>query len=233
MSGARRYDLIVVGGGMVGASLAIALAGRGLRIALIEAHALGGDTPPCYDDRAIALAYGTRRIFEAIDVWPALQRHAAPIRPCLQRSQRGGAFLEVQQRAFPALFGRDPHQHARALRPHRQPLCAHHALDRALVEARAEEAGAAVGAVDGAIAVLLRQRRCRVEQRARRRQRRDAGIAADPHQHLAEHLGQGFVAGVAAFVRDLGFGREQVDRGGKSGREQADQQDERDAQAWV
>ncbi len=34
---ADNYDLIIVGGGMVGASLAIALADRGLRMALIEA----------------------------------------------------------------------------------------------------------------------------------------------------------------------------------------------------
>ena len=32
-----QYDLIIIGGGMVGASLACALSGQGLRIALIEA----------------------------------------------------------------------------------------------------------------------------------------------------------------------------------------------------
>ena len=34
---------------------------------------------PSYDDRAIALAYGTRRIFEAIGVWPSLAGIAEPI----------------------------------------------------------------------------------------------------------------------------------------------------------
>ena len=72
------YDLIIVGGGMVGASLAIALADRGLRMALIEAHAPGADSQPSYDDRAIALAYGTRRIFDAIGVWPALESIVEP-----------------------------------------------------------------------------------------------------------------------------------------------------------
>ena len=105
MSGARRYDLIVVGGGMVGASLAIALAGRGLRVALIEAHALGGDTPPCYDDRAIALAYGTRRIFEAIDVWPALQDRVQAIRHIhvSDRGHFGITRLHADDEGVPAL----------------------------------------------------------------------------------------------------------------------------------
>ena len=73
------YDLIIVGGGMVGASLAITLADRGLRMALIEAHAPGVDSQPSYDDRGIALAYGTRRIFDAIGVWSALESIVEPI----------------------------------------------------------------------------------------------------------------------------------------------------------
>ena len=56
MTSQRPHDLVIVGGGMVGASLAIALANRGLSIALIEAHPPGADSQPSYDDRAIALA---------------------------------------------------------------------------------------------------------------------------------------------------------------------------------
>jgi len=79
MSTQGTYDLVIVGGGMVGASLAIALSGRGLSIALVEAHKPGTDSQPSYDDRAIALAYGSRRIFEALDLWPALRPLAEPI----------------------------------------------------------------------------------------------------------------------------------------------------------
>jgi 2-octaprenyl-6-methoxyphenol hydroxylase len=73
------YDLVIVGGGMVGASLVLALAGRGLRVALVEAHQADADSSPGYDDRAIALAYGSRLIFEAIGVWPNLEALAEPI----------------------------------------------------------------------------------------------------------------------------------------------------------
>ena len=66
------YDLIVVGGGMVGASLARALSNTGLHVAVIEAFSPAGDVQPSYDDRAIALSYGTRLILETIGVWDSL-----------------------------------------------------------------------------------------------------------------------------------------------------------------
>jgi 2-octaprenyl-6-methoxyphenol hydroxylase len=77
---ASRFDLIVVGGGMVGASLARSLSSTGLRVAVVEAWALDSSQQPSYDDRAIALSYGSRLILEAIGVWPQLQDAAEPIR---------------------------------------------------------------------------------------------------------------------------------------------------------
>jgi len=66
------YDIVVIGGGMVGASLACALRDSGMRIAVVEAVPLSAATQPSYDDRTIALAYGSRRVFEAIGVWSAI-----------------------------------------------------------------------------------------------------------------------------------------------------------------
>ena len=100
-----QYDLIIVGGGMVGASLAISLAGRGLRLALVEAYTPGADSQPSYDDRAIALAYGTRRIFEAIGVWPKLGKLAEPIRDIhvSDRGHFGQTRLTAADEGVPAL----------------------------------------------------------------------------------------------------------------------------------
>jgi len=78
--GSNRYDVIIVGGGLVGASLACALAPLGLRVALIEAVAFRAASQPSYDDRTLALSASSCRILEAIGVWPALQPSATAIR---------------------------------------------------------------------------------------------------------------------------------------------------------
>jgi len=99
------YDMIIVGGGMVGASLAISLAHSGMRLALIEAYTPGAESQPSYDDRAIALAYGTRRIFEATGVWPSLAEVAEPIRDIhvSDRGHFGFTRLSAADEGVPAL----------------------------------------------------------------------------------------------------------------------------------
>ncbi len=67
------YDVLIVGGGMVGASLGIAMGGSGMRVAVIESVPYGETGQPSYDDRTVALAYGSRRIFETLGVWGGLQ----------------------------------------------------------------------------------------------------------------------------------------------------------------
>jgi len=79
-SSANRYDVIIVGGGLVGASLACAMAPLGLRLALIEAVAFRAASQPSYDDRTLALSASSCRILESIGVWPELQRSATAIR---------------------------------------------------------------------------------------------------------------------------------------------------------
>lgn len=75
----QHYDIAIVGGGLVGASLAVALRGLPLRIALIEAHAPDSSAQPSFDERTTALGNASRRVFEALGVWPALEPDAAPI----------------------------------------------------------------------------------------------------------------------------------------------------------
>ena len=74
------YDLIIIGAGMVGASLACALAPTGLRIAIIESVEIGDEQQPSYDDRGITLAPSSKRILEHIGVWQKCQADVNPIK---------------------------------------------------------------------------------------------------------------------------------------------------------
>jgi 2-octaprenyl-6-methoxyphenol hydroxylase len=73
------YDLIIIGGGMVGASLACALANQPLKVAIVEAVPYQTDNQPSYDDRAIALSFGSRRIFDGLALWPEISQHTTAI----------------------------------------------------------------------------------------------------------------------------------------------------------
>jgi len=73
------FDLIIVGGGMVGASLACALKNTSLNIAIIEAFEPDSNLQPSYDDRGIALSYGSQRIFESMGLWSQLETYATKI----------------------------------------------------------------------------------------------------------------------------------------------------------
>ena len=74
------YDVAVGGGGLVGAALALALAELELRVVLIEATAFDSRHQPSFDDRTTALSNGSRRAFEALGVWPLIERDATSIR---------------------------------------------------------------------------------------------------------------------------------------------------------
>ena len=84
----RHFDIVIVGGGLVGASLACALRGSGLRIAIVEAHALHASTQPSFDDRTVALSYGSRRIFDSMGLWQQIAPQVEPIRT-IHISDRG------------------------------------------------------------------------------------------------------------------------------------------------
>ncbi len=84
----ERRDIVIAGGGMVGISLALEL-GRLLpettRITLVEGFALppsassAPDYHPSFDARSTALSYSSQLIYQAMGLWPALQRWLCPI----------------------------------------------------------------------------------------------------------------------------------------------------------
>lgn len=85
----KQYDVIIIGGGMVGASLVAALRNHSdKKIAVIEAFPFSSDAQPSFDDRSIALSYGSRRILESMGVWTALENRVESIKT-IHVSDRG------------------------------------------------------------------------------------------------------------------------------------------------
>jgi len=77
-----RYDVVIVGGGMVGLALACALPKQ--RIALIDAVPI----TPSNDPRLIALTYSSCCLLKNLGVWSSLSEHATPIKQ-IHVSHRG------------------------------------------------------------------------------------------------------------------------------------------------
>ena len=99
------YDLVIIGGGLVGGSLASALARTGLRVCVVEAVPLRSGSQPSYDERVIALSWGSRRIFEGIGLWKGIAPGAEPIRRIhvSDRGRFGFARLDHREEGVDAL----------------------------------------------------------------------------------------------------------------------------------
>ena len=77
--GRQRHDVAIIGGGLVGASLSIALSRAGIDVALVEATPAGA-LPAVFDQRNLSFAEATVNALTALGVMQALSLPAAPIR---------------------------------------------------------------------------------------------------------------------------------------------------------
>src|SRR5512133_2552311 len=98
----NRHDVAIVGGGLVGSSLAIALDRLGLDVALVEA-APAGALPPVFDERNLSFAEATVNALTALGVLQKLDTAGAPIRRI--HISRAGDFGRVVLEARD--YGRD------------------------------------------------------------------------------------------------------------------------------
>ncbi|HET9067284.1 MAG TPA: FAD-dependent monooxygenase, partial [Amaricoccus sp.] len=79
MARKRDCDVLIVGGGLNGPVLALALAQGGLSSIVIDARPAEVRSDPEFDGRAYALALGSRRMLEALGLWRGLSREAQAI----------------------------------------------------------------------------------------------------------------------------------------------------------
>lgn len=79
---ASQYDIAVVGGGLVGSSLACALASSSYKIALIDSQLLAEIElkADSLDGRSIALALSSKKMLSALGLWDNFQEHATAIK---------------------------------------------------------------------------------------------------------------------------------------------------------
>ncbi|MEN8169781.1 MAG: UbiH/UbiF/VisC/COQ6 family ubiquinone biosynthesis hydroxylase [Pseudomonadota bacterium] len=70
---AHDFDLLIVGGGMVGASLACALGNSPLRVGVVESHPAQTEWPEeSYDIRVSAITRATEKVFQMVGAWDGM-----------------------------------------------------------------------------------------------------------------------------------------------------------------
>ena len=92
-SAKTKFDVVIVGGGMAGASLALLLAdaiAKGLKVALVDEYPAQPNqlNQPSFDARTTALSLGTQKILDHLGLWRKLSNHACAIKH-IQVSQQG------------------------------------------------------------------------------------------------------------------------------------------------
>lgn len=76
----ERYDVILLGGGLVGLTLALGLDQAGFRVAVVDPQPASVSLDTAFDGRASAIASASWRMFEQLGIAEPLTPHACPIR---------------------------------------------------------------------------------------------------------------------------------------------------------
>ncbi|MCC7547357.1 MAG: UbiH/UbiF family hydroxylase [Burkholderiales bacterium] len=102
----QEFDVVVIGGGLVGISLVAALDGSGLRIALVDAapappgpaRPADPDLPKDWDVRVYAINPGSERFLTSIGAWPGASDRIAPVLGMRVRGDASGGRIDFDAR---------------------------------------------------------------------------------------------------------------------------------------
>ncbi|HTT37114.1 MAG TPA: UbiH/UbiF family hydroxylase [Burkholderiales bacterium] len=101
---ATQFDVLIAGGGLVGLSLARALAGSGLRLGLVERDPVPAPSPETWDVRVFAISPGSEAFLTALGAWPRDAARMTPITHMSIFGDRAGSEL-----SFSAYLAHVPH----------------------------------------------------------------------------------------------------------------------------
>jgi 2-octaprenyl-6-methoxyphenol hydroxylase len=93
-----RVELIVVGGGLTGLTLAIACADAGLEVAVVDREDPATIVAEPFDGRTTAVAYGSMQVLDGIGLWPLLAKSAEPILEIRVADAASSLFLHYDHR---------------------------------------------------------------------------------------------------------------------------------------
>lgn len=94
-----QYEVIIIGGGAVGLTMAAALSGTGLRTAIVEAGTPATQKDDAFDGRCISIAHTSKNMLSAIGIWPALEPYAGPIHDIYITDGNSPLFLHFDRAA--------------------------------------------------------------------------------------------------------------------------------------
>lgn len=86
----EKSDILIVGGGLNGPAMALALAAQGLRVSVIDALPEKTRKTAAFDGRAYALALASVRLLGRIGIWERVAKHAQPINEIKASDGRAG-----------------------------------------------------------------------------------------------------------------------------------------------
>jgi 2-octaprenyl-6-methoxyphenol hydroxylase len=104
----QRFDVVIAGAGMVGATLAVALGSAGLRVAVVDRMTVEQMADQRFDGRTSAIAFGSQRAMLQLGLWPLVADDACPIKTIRVSDGPSPLFLQFDPRDLQ----RDPRQPA-------------------------------------------------------------------------------------------------------------------------
>jgi 2-octaprenyl-6-methoxyphenol hydroxylase len=91
-------EVLIAGGGLIGLLLGIACASSGLEVSIVDPTDPAAVLGKNFDGRCSAIAYGSHRVFEALDVWSRIAAGAEPILEIRVADDQAPLFLHYDHR---------------------------------------------------------------------------------------------------------------------------------------